>query len=48
MPAGFFLSVVGRDPEKPNGLRCLIYGGGVMLVIGVGSAGIGLIIAGIA
>ena len=48
MPAGFFLSVVGRDPEKPNGLRYLIYAGGFVLVVGVGSAGIGLIAAGIA
>ncbi|AQP46948.1 hypothetical protein BW730_04840 [Tessaracoccus aquimaris] len=48
MPAGFFLSVVGRDPEKPNGLRYLIYAGGLVLVVGVGSAGIGLIAAGIA
>ncbi len=48
MPAGFFLSVVGRDPDKPNGFRFLIYAGGLMLVVGVGSAGIGLIGAGIA
>ncbi len=47
MPAGFFLSVVGRDPEKPNGLRYLIYAGGLVLVVGVGSAGIGLIAAGV-
>lgn len=48
MPAGFFLSVVGRDPDKPNGFRFLIYAGGLMLVVGVGSAGIGLIGSGIA
>ena len=47
MPAGFFLSVVGRDPEKPNGLRYLIYAGGLVLLVGVGSAGIGLIAAGV-
>lgn len=47
MPSGFFLSVVGRNPEKPNRLRYLIYAGGLVLVIGVGSAGIGLIRAGI-
>lgn len=46
MPAGFFLSVIGRDPEKPNRLRYLIYAGGLVLVVGVGSAGIGLIAAG--
>ncbi|WP_420114872.1 hypothetical protein [Pseudactinotalea sp.] len=47
MPAGFFLSVIGRDPDKPNGLRYLIYAGGLVLVVGVGSAGIGLITAGL-
>lgn len=46
MPAGFFLSVVGHEPEKPNGFRYLIYAGGLVLVVGVGSAGIGLILAG--
>lgn len=43
MPAGFFLSVVGRDPERPNRLRYLIYAGGLVLVVGVGSAGLGLL-----
>ena len=47
MPAGFFLSVVGRDPEKPNGLRYLIYAGGLVLLVGIGSAGISLIAAGV-
>lgn len=47
MPAGFFLSVLGRDPEKPNRLRYLIYAGGLVLVVGVASAGIGLISAGL-
>ncbi|MGJ3507104.1 hypothetical protein [Enemella sp. A6] len=47
MPAGFFLSVVGNSPHKPNSLRHLIPAGGIVLVIGVGSAGIGLIRAGI-
>ncbi len=47
MPAGFFLSVIGRDPEKPNRLRYLIYGGGIVLTVGLLSAGIALIAAGI-
>jgi hypothetical protein len=47
MPAGFFLSVVGRDPERPNALRALIWLGGVSLVIGLGAAGVGLIVAGV-
>lgn len=46
MPAGFFLSVVGRDPIKPNGLRHLIAAGGAVLSIGLASAGAGLIRAG--
>lgn len=48
MPAGFFLSVVGRDPERPNPLRYLVYAGGLSLVVGVVPAGIGLIMAGAA
>ena len=47
MPAGFFLSVIGRDPEKPNRLRYLIYAGGIVLTIGLISAGIALIAAGV-
>lgn len=45
MPAGFFLSVIGREPEKPNGLRALIWVGGLMLVAGVVGSGIGLVLA---
>ncbi len=47
MPAGFFLSVAGRDVCSPNRLRVLIPIGGVVLVIGLVSAGAGLIIAGV-
>lgn len=43
MPAGFFLSVVGKDPHRPNALRYLIWAGAAALVIGVVSAGIGLL-----
>jgi hypothetical protein len=46
MPAGFFLSVVGRDPQKPNRLIALLWIGAVSLTVGVVSAGIGLIMAG--
>lgn len=48
MPAGFFLSVIGRDPAKPNRLRYLIVAGGIALTIGLVSAGVALIAAGIA
>lgn len=46
MPAGFFLSVAGRSPERPNALRSLIWIGGLSLVVGLIAAGIGLIVAG--
>ena len=46
MPAGFFLSVIGQNPERPNGLRALIWLGAVSLAVGVVGAGAGLIIAG--
>jgi len=48
MPAGFFLSVTGRDPKEPNGWRALIWIGGTSLTIGLIAAGIGLIHAGLA
>ncbi len=44
MPAGFFLSVVGRDPARPNGLRALVWAGAACLVAGVVSAGVGLLL----
>lgn len=46
MSAGFFLSVTGRDPKRPNGFIVLLWIGVVALVVGLGSAGVGLILAG--
>jgi hypothetical protein len=46
MPAGFFLSVLGRDPQRPNRLRTLIWIGAAGLTVGLVSAGVGLIAAG--
>lgn len=46
MPAGFFLSVVGRDPQEPNRLRWLIGVGGVVLAAAVVGSGVALIVAG--
>jgi cytochrome b561 len=46
MPAGFFLSVIGRDPQRPNRLKILIWLGALSLTVGVVGAGIGLIVAG--
>lgn len=48
MPAGFFLSVVGRDPQTPNRLKALIYLGAASLVVGLVAAGIALITGGLA
>lgn len=45
MPAGFFLSVLGRDPERPNRLMALVWIGAAVLVIGVAGAGLGLLTA---
>lgn len=46
MPLGFFLSVVGRDPQRPNAMRWCIVAGGISVVVGVIGAGMGLILAG--
>ena len=47
MPAGFFLLVIGRDPQRPNGLRALIWLGAASLTVGLIAAGVGLIAAGV-
>lgn len=47
MPTGFFLSVIGRDPQAPNAWRYAIWLGAASLTVGVVAAGIGLIIAGL-
>jgi hypothetical protein len=46
MPGGFFLSVIGADPQRPNRLFALLWVGAAVLGIGLLSAGIGLIAAG--
>lgn len=45
MPAGFFLSVIGRDPQRPNALFALVWLGALSLTVGVVAAGIGLLTA---
>lgn len=45
MPAGFFLSVIGHDPEKPNGLIVLLWAGALLLAASLVAGGIGLVIA---
>jgi len=46
MPAGFFFSVLGRDPAKPNGFLALLWVGAASLTAGLISAGLALIAAG--
>ena len=46
MPAGFFLSVVGRDPQRPNAFIGVLWAGAAALTVGLAGAGIGLITAG--
>lgn len=45
MPAGFFLSVLGRDVTRPNGLIALLWAGAAVLAAGVVTLGIGLLTA---
>jgi len=48
MPAGFFLSVLGKDPQKPNRMIILLWIGAASLTLGLLCAGIGLVVAGVA
>jgi hypothetical protein len=48
MPAGFFLSVLGTDPQRPNRLIVLLWIGVVSLTAALITAGIGLIMGGVA
>ena len=48
MPAGFFLSVLGKNPERPNRLIALLWIGVVSLTAALITAGIGLIAGGVA
>ncbi|KQM82757.1 hypothetical protein [Agromyces sp. Leaf222] len=48
MPAGFFLSVLGTDPQKPGRAIALLWIGALSLTVGLVVAGVGLIGGGIA
>jgi hypothetical protein len=48
MPAGFFLSVVGKDPQRPGRAFALLWAGAGSLTLGLAAAGIGLIVGGTA
>ncbi len=45
MPAGFFLSSMGRGRERPNALVALVQVGAVVLAVGLASLGVGLLTA---
>jgi hypothetical protein len=44
MPAGFFLSVLGTNPQKPGRLMALVWIGATVLALALLTAGIGLIV----
>ena len=46
MPAGFFLSVIGSDPQRPNAFIGVLWFGAALLTVGLAASGIGLIAAG--
>ncbi|WP_173922479.1 hypothetical protein [Agromyces sp. Marseille-P2726] len=48
MPAGFFLSVIGKDPQRPNRLIMLLWAGAIVLTASLITAGVGLIAGGVA
>jgi len=47
IPAGFFLSVLGRDPERPGRAIALLWAGVVVLAASLLAVGIGVIAAGV-
>lgn len=47
IPSGFFLSVIGRNPDRPNRTIGMLWVGAAALTVGLTSAGIGLIITGL-
>jgi hypothetical protein len=46
IPGGFFFSVIGRDPQKPNAAKALIWVGFTVLSIAMLAGGILLIVVG--
>jgi len=43
MPAGFFLSVTGRNPQEPNRLMVLVWIGATVLALALLTGGVGLV-----
>jgi hypothetical protein len=48
IPAGFFLSVLGRDPQRPGRAIAMLWAGVVVLAASLLAVGIGMISAGAA
>ena len=45
MPAGFFLSVIGTDPQRPNRLIVLLWAGAIVLTAALITSGVALLAA---
>jgi len=48
IPGGFFLSVLGRDPQRPGRAIALLWAGAMVLAASLLAVGIGVIAAGVA
>ena len=48
IPGGFFLSVLGRDPQRPGRASALLWAGVVVLAASLLAVGVGVIVAGVA
>ena len=48
IPGGFFLSVLGRDPQRPGRAIALLWTGAVVLAASLLAVGVGVIVAGVA
>jgi hypothetical protein len=47
MPVGFFLSVLGHNPARPNKMIASVWLGAIVLVAGLLTSGIAILVAGI-
>ncbi|WP_396656631.1 hypothetical protein [Microbacterium sp.] len=48
IPGGFFLSVLGRDPQRPGRAIALLWAGVVVLGLSLAAVGVSVIVAGVA
>lgn len=47
IPAGFFLSVLGTAPQRPNKLVTLLWLGALALAVGLVISGVGIVVTGV-